>query len=324
MISALSVRVEGTVQGVGFRPFVYRLARELGVCGTVLNDSRGVLIHAEGSTPALRELLERLESDAPPLARVEAVSSLPAVFHGSASFEIVASESHGSADAPVAPDTATCEDCLRELLDPADRRFRYPFINCTNCGPRFTIVTGVPYDRPLTTMAGFTMCAACQAEYDDPADRRFHAQPNACPDCGPTATLVALRPDSPAEVQRPLAQDAIAAAAAALRDGAIVAVKGVGGYHLACRADSEEAVAALRSRKHREDRPFALMVGDVAAARRARKPRPRRGGPAHQPRPSDRARPAPPRTARCGGCCAGGAGPRRHASVLAAASCAAG
>ncbi len=177
---------------------------------------------------------------------------------GEARFAIVASERHGAPAALVVPDAATCDDCLAELFDPADRRHRYPFINCTNCGPRFTIVRDVPYDRPRTTMAEFAMCAACRAEYEDPLDRRFHAQPNACPACGPR---VRLRGQT-----RSVRAIAVADAAALLRDGAIVAVKGIGGYHLACRADDERAVAALRARKHREDQPFALMAADAAAA----------------------------------------------------------
>ena len=242
-------RVEGTVQGVGFRPFVYRLASELGVSGFVLNDTRGVVVEAEASEELLGRFVTSLTAEAPPLATVERVilHDVPCV--GCRGFEIVESPSSGEANALVSPDTATCDDCLAELFDPADRRYRYPFINCTNCGPRFTIVRGVPYDRPLTTMAGFQMCPACQAEYENPADRRFHAQPNACPDCGPRLSI-------PLET-----------AADALRAGAIVAVKGLGGFHLACLADDEHAVAALRSRKHREDKPFALMVPSVQAAR---------------------------------------------------------
>ena len=256
-------RVDGTVQGVGYRPFVYRLADELGIAGWVLNDERGVLVEAEGSPDAVEAFVARLSSDAPPLAEVRGVRAEPVAVVGAAGFEIVASERGGAATAPVTPDSASCAACLAELADPDDRRHRYPFLNCTNCGPRFTIVQGIPYDRPLTTMAGFEMCDACQAEYEDPLDRRFHAQPNACPVCGPQARLLE-RDGTPVEGL----EDPLAAAAQDLLDGRILAVKGLGGYHLACRADSEEAVAALRARKHREDRPFALLVADVEAARR--------------------------------------------------------
>jgi hydrogenase maturation protein HypF len=242
-------RVEGTVQGVGFRPFVYRLAGEMGLAGWVLNDERGVLLEVEGEAFAVERFLRRLSADAPPLAVVERVTAEELETSGESGFAIVASERHGVPDAPVSPDGATCDDCLRELFDPADRRYRYPFINCTNCGPRFTIVRGVPYDRPLTTMSGFSMCAACRAEYEDPGDRRFHAQPNACPECGPSLS-----------VRLPAVVDA-------LLSGAVVAVKGLGGYHLACVCDDEEAVATLRGRKHREDKPFALMAPDLDAAR---------------------------------------------------------
>ncbi|HEY4828111.1 MAG TPA: carbamoyltransferase HypF, partial [Solirubrobacteraceae bacterium] len=241
------VRVNGTVQGVGFRPYVYRLAGELGLGGYVLNDTHGVLLEVEGSAESIEEFLGRLAADAPPLAVVERILAEERDTCGQTDFSIRESPSGGTPDAPVTPDTATCPDCLRELFDPSDRRFRYAFINCTNCGPRFTIVRGVPYDRPLTTMAGFTMCAACRAEYEDPSDRRFHAQPNACPACGPSL---------------PMLEEAVAA----IRDGAIVAVKGIGGYHLACRADDERAVSALRSGKHREDKPFALMAPSLTVA----------------------------------------------------------
>jgi hydrogenase maturation protein HypF len=243
------VRVEGTVQGVGFRPFVYRLAGELDLAGWVLNDERGVLLEVEGDSASVERFLRRLPGEAPPLAAVERVTAERLAPTGDLGFAIVASERRGAADAPVAPDGATCDDCLRELFDPADRRHRYPFINCTNCGPRFTIVRGVPYDRPLTTMAGFEMCAECRAEYEDPGDRRFHAQPNACPACGPSLS-----------VPLPTVMDALVS-------GAVVAVKGLGGYHLACMCDDEEAVATLRRRKHREDKPFALMAADLEAAR---------------------------------------------------------
>ncbi len=261
----LRVRVEGTVQGVGFRPFVYRLARELELAGYVLNDAHGVLLEIEGTRASIDQFLARLRSGAPPLAVLDRVSVDALECDGALGFEIRESPHGEQASAPVTPDTAICQDCLRELLDPADRRFRYPFINCTGCGPRFTIVLGVPYDRPLTTMAPFRMCASCQAEYDDPADRRFHAQPNACPACGPSLALVDR---AGAPVVRDRTCDAVAAAAAALARGAIVALKGVGGYHLACRADHEQAVASLRSRKHREDKPFALMAPDLAGAER--------------------------------------------------------
>ena len=250
------------MQGVGFRPFVFRLARELDLSGFVLNDARGVVVEVEGTPAAVDELLTRLRSNAPALARVERVSHEEMAAAAAATgFSIVASASDGEVDALVSPDSATCADCLAELFDESDRRHRYPFVNCTNCGPRFTIVRGVPYDRPLTTMAGFEMCARCRAEYQDPLDRRFHAQPNACPDCGPAARLV----DADGRVTGG-GGDAAAAAARALLAGAIVAIKGVGGFHLACRADDERAVAALRRRKHREEKPFALMVADLDAA----------------------------------------------------------
>ena len=256
-------RVDGTVQGVGYRPFVYRLADELGIAGWVLNDERGVLVEAEGPPDAVEAFVARLSADAPPLAEVRGVQAQAVDVVGAAGFEIVASERGGAATAPVTPDSATCPDCLAELADPGDRRYRYPFVNCTNCGPRFTIVHGIPYDRPLTTMAGFEMCDACRAEYEDPLDRRFHAQPNACPVCGPQVRLVERDGEPVAGAE----EDPLRAAAQDLLDGRILAVKGLGGYHLACRADREEAVAALRSRKHREDRPFALLVADVDAAR---------------------------------------------------------
>ena len=188
-----SIRVEGVVQGVGFRPFVYSLATRLGLAGWVGNDVDGVFAEVEGPAEHIRDFLAALERDAPPLARVERVSARPLTPDGRPGFAIVASDTAGRRRALVSADSATCADCLRELADPADRRFGYPFINCTNCGPRFTIVRDVPYDRPLTTMAGFAMCAACAAEYHDPADRRFHAQPVCCPACGPRLRL--LTPD---------------------------------------------------------------------------------------------------------------------------------
>jgi hydrogenase maturation protein HypF len=256
------VRVDGTVQGVGYRPFVYRLADELDISGWVLNDERGVLVEAEGPAGTVDAFVARLSADAPPLADVRGVEAQDMPVTGEPGFEIVASERGGAASAPVTPDSATCDECLAELADPEDRRYRYPFLNCTNCGPRFTIVRGIPYDRPLTTMADFEMCVACRAEYEDPLDRRFHAQPNACPICGPRVWLVE-RDGKEVAVDG----DIVRAAAGELLDGKILAVKGLGGYHLACRADDEQAVASLRGRKRREDRPFALLVADLDAAR---------------------------------------------------------
>jgi hydrogenase maturation protein HypF len=257
------VRVEGTIQGVGFRPYVYRLAHELALGGYVRNDSSGVLLEVEGSSAAVEAFLARLAPEAPPLAEIERIAVHDREPTGESRFQIVQSPRGGEPNAPVAPDTATCDDCLRELLDPGDRRFRYAFINCTSCGPRFTIVQGVPYDRPLTTMARFRMCESCQAEYEDPADRRFHAQPNACPRCGPS---LSLRDRRGAELPPPGDADAVRAAADALLCGSIVALKGIGGFHLACRADDESVVAALRGRKHREDKPFALMAPTLEVA----------------------------------------------------------
>jgi hydrogenase maturation protein HypF len=253
------IRVTGTVQGVGFRPFVYRHALRLGLCGWVRNDSVGVLVEAEGSEPALRELARLLADDPPPLARVAEVRARVIPVAGDPGFAIVDSGPGGHGTAPVSVDTAACATCLAEVDDPADRRYRYPFTNCTDCGPRYTIVRSVPYDRPATTMAGFTMCAACQAEYDDPADRRFHAEPNACPACGPRLAWSVTGAEGDA---------ALVAAIAALRRGHILAIKGIGGFHLAVDATDEAAVAELRRRKARDDKPFAVMVADLEAARR--------------------------------------------------------
>jgi hydrogenase maturation protein HypF len=259
------VRVEGTVQGVGFRPYVFRLARALELGGFVLNDERGVVIEVEGDGPAVESFLTRLPAEPPPLAVVEDVVTVSVAAAGELRFAILDSVPAQAPNALVSPDTATCAECLAELFDPADRRYRYPFLNCTNCGPRLTIVRGVPYDRPLTTMAGFKMCRRCREEYENPLDRRFHAQPIACPDCGPALRLADR---SGTTVGGGDLGDAAEAAAQALRTGSIVAVKGIGGFHLACRADDERAVATLRARKHREEKPFALMVGDLEEAAR--------------------------------------------------------
>jgi hydrogenase maturation protein HypF len=253
------VRVEGIVQGVGFRPFVHALATRLGLAGRVGNDTHGVFVEVEGAATDVDRFLTALRTDAPPLADIETVTTSAADPTGADGFTIAASDASGRPDTLVSADSATCVDCLRELADPADRRFGYPFVNCTNCGPRFTIVRDVPYDRPLTTMAGFEMCAACAAEYHDPTDRRFHAQPTCCPACGPRLRLVG--PDGTELSDLP-----VTAAAGLLRAGGVLAVKGIGGYHLAVLAGDERAAATLRRRKHREDKPFAVMVADIAAA----------------------------------------------------------
>ncbi|HYB43493.1 MAG TPA: carbamoyltransferase HypF, partial [Candidatus Methylomirabilis sp.] len=257
----LAVRVEGVVQGVGFRPFVCSLARRLALGGRVANDSRGVLLEVEGEGDGVSSFLRALEREAPPLAVIERVTTRELAPCGETAFAIAPSHAGAERAALISPDVATCPDCLRELFDPADRRFRYPFVNCANCGPRFTIIEGVPYDRAATTMADFRMCPDCAREYEDPADRRFHAQPVACPACGPELLLL------DAAGQR-LNEDAIRGAARLLRTGHIVALKGLGGYHLAADAADDEVVAALRSRKHREEKAFAVMAPDVATARR--------------------------------------------------------
>ena len=262
---AARFEVTGIVQGVGFRPFVHRLARELGLDGRVGNDSTRVFVEVAGDAGALDELERRLVADAPPLARVERVVRLDDATDDAGlgpGFEIVESETVAGARTLVAPDTAVCEDCLAELFDPTDRRHRHPFITCTNCGPRFTIIRDLPYDRPATTMARFAMCPACAAEYADPADRRYHAQPIACHECGPMLVYRPGNGDAPTE-----RDGALHRAVEALRAGLTVAVKGLGGYHLACDATDTAAVTRLRDRKHRPDKPFAVLVRDLAAAR---------------------------------------------------------
>jgi hydrogenase maturation protein HypF len=256
------VRVEGIVQGVGFRPFVYGLAGALSLSGFVGNDAQGVFVEVEGSGPDVRAFLSRVRSEAPPLAVVERVDAEWTSPSGDQGFAIVESPQGGERQTLISPDTATCDECVRELFDDTDRRHRYPFINCTNCGPRFTIVKDVPYDRPFTTMAAFGLCAACSAEYHDPANRRFHAQPTCCPACGPSLRLVV--PDGTVVAR---GDEALRGAVRRLGDGAVVAVKGLGGYHLAADAGGEDAVATLRSRKHREDKAFAVLVTSIDAAR---------------------------------------------------------
>jgi hydrogenase maturation protein HypF len=256
-----AVRVEGIVQGVGFRPFVYGLATSLGLAGLVGNDADGVFAEIEGDAGSVGTFLHLLRHQPPPLARIDRIDTARLRPTGQAGFAIVASQPGTHHRALVSADTATCADCLRELADPADRRYQYPFINCTNCGPRFTIIRDVPYDRPSTTMSGFAMCEQCAAEYHDPADRRFHAQPVCCPACGPRLVLT-----GPAGAELSDA-DPIDAAAAMIGRGQIVAVKGLGGYHLVADARNEAAAGALRGRKHREDKPFAVMVSGLPAAR---------------------------------------------------------
>jgi len=259
------IRVQGVVQGVGFRPFVYLLARRHGLAGWVLNDARGVLIEAVGGSDALAAFTAGLRSEAPVAARVDAVTTLergPADAPGT-TFEIRESARGGSITTLISPDLAVCDACLEELFDPHDPRFNYPYINCTHCGPRYSIIEALPYDRPNTTMAAWPLCERCAGEYGDPANRRFHAQPVACPRCGPGYRLLDA-------AGAPLAtRDAIPAAARLLAEGAVVAVKGVGGYHLACDARNPTSVAALRQRKVRKEKPFALMARDLATARKA-------------------------------------------------------
>jgi hydrogenase maturation protein HypF len=255
------ITVTGVVQGVGFRPFVHRIATELGVTGFVGNDAAAVFIEAQGPPRAIAELTRRLTAESPPLALITAISESPMTSRAEDGFLIVAS---GGASGPrtlIPPDVATCDACLRELFDPSGRRYRHPFITCTDCGPRFTIIKDLPYDRPATTMAGFPMCERCRREYRDPADRRFHAQPIACHDCGPTLRFTR---DGTTVTG---ADEAIVAAQRVLAEGGIVAVKGIGGYHLACRADSPETVTMLRQRKARGDKPFAVLTRNLSTAR---------------------------------------------------------
>jgi hydrogenase maturation protein HypF len=258
------ILVRGAVQGVGFRPFVYRRATALGLAGWVINTSEGVVAEAEGDPEQIAALVQEIREDPPANATVDAVETREVAPRWDNGFEIRASDAAGTRTAQVLPDFATCADCLAELFDPSDRRYRYPFINCTHCGPRYSIIEDIPYDRARTSMRRFAMCPACRAEYDNPADRRFHAEPNTCPDCGPRIALwnafgATLCQDD----------DALTAAAAALRAGSIVAVKGIGGFHLFVDARDEAAVRRLRARKRREEKPLAVMfssLADVAAS----------------------------------------------------------
>ncbi len=252
--------MDGIVQGVGFRPFVFRLAGECGLAGFVNNGSDGVTIEVEGAPARVEAFRDRLSSECPPLARVVEMCHQEIQPVGDLKFSIKLSDPAAEATTLISPDVTVCDDCLREMLDPADRRFRYPFINCTNCGPRYTIVEGIPYDRPLTSMKVFPMCQPCAEEYHDPADRRFHAQPNACPACGPSLSLR----DKNGNLHE--SDDPLSEAVNLLRHGYILALRGVGGFHLAVEAGNDAAVRELRRRKGRAEKPFALMVRDVASA----------------------------------------------------------
>jgi hydrogenase maturation protein HypF len=256
------IQITGVVQGVGFRPYIYRLAHECGLVGQVLNDSAGVDIEIQGSSSSVSSFIERLRPEAPPLSRIVTVDVSELAPNGDHEFLIVKSQGTQEQKVLISPDVAVCVDCLREMFDTADRRYRYPFINCTNCGPRFTIVRDIPYDRPLTSMSVFPMCPDCQKEYDNPANRRFHAQPNACWKCGPQLELW----DTTGRVL--LGKDPVGEAVARLRGGEIVAIKGLGGFHLAVDATNNAAVERLRQRKRRFEKPLAIMVPDVKMADR--------------------------------------------------------
>ena len=256
-LTGLSVHITGIVQGVGFRPFVFNLAERLGVTGWVKNTSAGVLIEIDGLPHDLELFITSLKNEAPVLARIDTITTTQKHPEGFTTFRIIESESIASAFQPISPDICTCQDCLKELFDPQDRRYRYPFINCTNCGPRFTIITDIPYDRPNTTMGSFQMCPACFEEYNDPRNRRFHAQPIACADCGPHIWLESTT------LQFDPLRDPVLETQKLLAEGNIIAVKGLGGFHLACDASNPLAVEELRRRKYRVDKPFALMMPDL-------------------------------------------------------------
>ena len=251
------ITVRGIVQGVGFRPAVHHLASRLGLAGSVRNTPGGVIIEVEGPDEAIAAFETGLIASPPPLSAIDEWVSTDVPLHGGRGFQVVVSDTDSADAGPtirITPDAATCDACLAELRDPSDRRYRYPFITCATCGPRLTVVTGAPYDRERTTMAAFTMCAACRREYEDPADRRFHAETIACPACGPSIRLLDAR-------GAPLAGDPLAEAARRILEGAIAAIKGLGGYHLACDATNPDVVARLRRRKHRDEKPFAVMFG---------------------------------------------------------------
>ncbi len=254
------LEVRGIVQGVGFRPFVYRLARDLALDGWVRNDAAGVTIEVQGEAARIECLARSLRDQAPTLARVDSLALRECAPERAGSGFVILESGHGRAATAIGPDSAICGDCLREMLDPGDRRYRYAFTNCTNCGPRYTITRRLPYDRAMTSMAAFAQCAPCLAEYRSPLDRRFHAEPNACPECGPQLAFLDARGQRISDI------DAIAETVVRLQRGDIVALKGLGGFHLACDARNDGAVARLRARKAREEKPFAVMVANVASA----------------------------------------------------------
>ena len=261
----LLIRISGVVQGVGFRPFIYNLAKRHGLSGTVLNDSRGVEIHVQGQRQVLAAFVDSIRDEAPAASRVDEVTMAELPPESFAEFRILASERASDAFTHVSPDLALCSDCRRELEDARDRRRDYPFINCTNCGPRFSIIRALPYDRPQTTMRDFALCDACRAEYENPADRRFHAQPVACPDCGPALRF--LLSAGGKWMERSGGDHALAEAAVVLRNKGILLVQGIGGFHLACDARNEETVTELRRRKKRDEKPFAVMFPGVESLR---------------------------------------------------------
>ncbi len=258
--------VKGVVQGVGFRPFVYRLAKKHKLTGWVRNTSKGVIVEIVGTKESVESFLKELRNSPPPAAKIDSIESENIPLPNYRDFQIKASIDQPEEFQPVSPDIATCDDCRKELFDPRDRRYHYPFINCTNCGPRFTIIEDIPYDRPKTTMKKFTMCPECQKEYDDPTNRRFHAQPNACPKCGPEVQLVKSVKCKVESLGK--GEKAIAKTIELLKQGKIVALKGLGGFHLACNALDDDAVKELRKRKLRRDKPFALMMPDLETVKK--------------------------------------------------------
>lgn len=263
MTKRVQILVRGIVQGVGFRPFVFSLAQRQSLRGRVYNNTTGVVIDVEGDSYLIEQFIGEIKSNPPPLSRIESTQcSDPLPLANYSDFHIAESDLEGERFVPISPDVATCDECLRELFDQHDRRYRYPFINCTNCGPRFTIIEGVPYDRAQTTMRDFEMCEACRAEYKNPLDRRFHAEPTACPRCGPQLSLTDLS-GCEVKVDAAYGEDVIRYVRHLLLNGKIVSIKGIGGFHLACDALNSEAVARLRQRKYREDKPFALMANSV-------------------------------------------------------------